>query len=157
MITLSSIRLFNISSMLCSIMCFQTNVISLETCILTVTDCINILHGNIKSNVTGIWSLTPNRNQLCVFLSLHSGIAEVSFYWNVDFSSLVIPLLTFGDSSRSHYQERETWRNFSWPFRSSKIKPLLFLETSGIRYPGTCRHVLEMNWTQLSSDGLGWV
>jgi hypothetical protein len=36
----------------------------------------------------------------------------------------------------------ETWRNLSWPFWSLNTKPLFFLETSGTRQPGTCRHIL---------------
>jgi len=84
--------------MWCIIVYFQINVISLEKCILIVTDIASILHGNIKSNVTGTWRLTPNRNQLCELLSLHSGIDEVALLLGCEFSSLAIPLLMFGDS-----------------------------------------------------------
>ena len=41
---------------------------------------------------------TPNRKQLCDFLSLHGGIDEVFVLLACEFSSFVIPLLTFGDS-----------------------------------------------------------
>ena len=47
-ISVSSVRLFNISSMLCNITYFQINVISLETYILIVTDFTSILYGNIN-------------------------------------------------------------------------------------------------------------
>lgn len=94
----SSIRLFNVSSMLCIIMYSQINIISLATCILIVADFASLLRGNIKSNVTGTRRLTPKRNQLCELFSLRSGIHEVAVLLGCEFSSLVIPLLTFGDS-----------------------------------------------------------
>jgi hypothetical protein len=97
--------LFNHSFVLCIIMYFQINVISLETRILIVTDFAIMLHDNIKTNVTGTRRLTPNRNKLCEFLSLHSGIVEVFILLGCEFSSLVIPLLTFGDNSKSHFQD----------------------------------------------------